>query len=55
MFGSIVEDDKNVDIDLVEMANNLRDHPIDDDPLTVLRKFECLRNETEHAPDPISN
>ena len=30
----------------VELANNLRDHPIDDDPLTVLRKFEFYRNES---------
>ncbi|WP_045220389.1 ATP-binding protein [Desulfonatronum thioautotrophicum] len=27
----------------VAMANALRDHPITDDPLTVLRKFELLR------------
>ena len=30
----------------VEKANNLRDRPIDDDPLTVIRKFELLRNDT---------
>ena len=29
----------------VEMANSLREHPITDDPLTVLRKFELTRDQ----------
>ena len=32
-------------IQFVEMSNALRDHQITDDPLTVLRKFELLRDQ----------
>ncbi len=29
----------------IDLCNELRNHPIDDDPLTVLRKLECIRGE----------